>query len=336
MSAPAKLRHHLCLLDVGHGNAAVLAASDHDFVLIYVGKHSALRLFLEEQQITRIATVYLSHADEDHIGALVGLLGSKEISIDRVFLNTDGSKGSKVWDDLIYELDAAHRAGKLNFETSLSAGHTHALTAHVSLEVIGPSRYLASKGPGGKDREGRKIRTNSISAVVAVTVGDRRLALLPGDLDAIGLDDLLRSGTDLIAPILVYPHHGGLPESTSPEHFARALLNAVQPHQVIFSIGRGQYRMPNPRTVAAVRKLLPNTRIVCTQLSEHCSRSLPRASALHLSQAFAQGRINQACCAGTIVVPLAPSTQVVPLTAQHATFIRTHVETPLCLQPSSP
>ena len=144
------------------------------------------------------------------------MLGSQHISIDRVFLNTDASKESRVWDDLLYELDSAHRAGKLVFTPSLTSGHTEQLSGRVSLDVLGPSPYLAAKGPGSVDRLGRKIRSNSVSAVIAISVDDQRLALLPADLDAIGLRDLLDSESNLVAPILVYPHHGGLPGKHGP------------------------------------------------------------------------------------------------------------------------
>ena len=83
MKGPTKLRRHLCFLDVGHGNAAVLIAGDQEVALVDVGRHSALREFLDEQQITRIGSIYLSHADQDHIGALVGLLAAPDILIER-------------------------------------------------------------------------------------------------------------------------------------------------------------------------------------------------------------------------------------------------------------
>ena len=330
------MRRHLCFLDVGHGNATVLMADDQDIAVIDVGKHSALSEFLAEQQITQIRSVYLSHADEDHIGALVGLLGSHHISIGRVFLNTDASKESKVWGDLLYELDSAHRAGKLVFSPSLTGGQTEQLSGNVSLDILGPSSYLASKGPGSVDRLGRKIRSNSVSAVIAISVDGERIALLPADLDAIGLHDLLRSEPDLSAPILLYPHHGGLPGNMTPSDFADRLLPAVRPDLVVFSIGRGRHRTPNPRTVNSLRSAQPNARIVCTQLSEHCSQSLPTSrTATHLTHAFAQGRINGACCGGTIIVPLDDTSSLQPDARAHTNFIRTHVETPLCLRPTA-
>ena len=336
MSGLPQFYHHLCFLDVGHGNSTVIVDGSQNVAVIDVGRQSALSQFLTQQQITRIKSVYISHADEDHIGALIGLLGSSEITIDRVFVNSDAQKTSKVWDDLLYELNAAHRIGKLVFVPNLTAGQAEQLSDRVSLKVLGPSPYLAARGPGSTDRRGQRIRSNSISAVIAISIDDRRLALLPADLDAVGLRDLLDNKAELDAPILVYPHHGGLPGSMGPSGFARTLLPMVRPDQIIFSIGRGRYRLPNPRTVRSIRTVCPDTRIICTQLSEHCSQALPaRPAATHLTPAFAQGRLDGACCGGTIVVPLGRFAVLQPDLPAHMNFIRMHVQTPLCLQPAT-
>ena len=51
----------------------------------------------------------------------------------------------------------------------------------------------------------------------------------------------------------------------------------------------------------------------------------------HLTDAFAQGRFTGTCCGGTIIVPLARPTSLLPPLTDHAQFIRTHVDTPLCV-----
>ena len=331
MNSSVKLRNHLCILDVGHGNAAALIANDQ-VVLIDVGKHSAVAVFLDEQQISKVKSIYLSHADDDHIGALIGLLGTPQLSIDRVFLNTDSAKGSKIWDDLLYELNSAHRRGAIKFQPSVTAEHTEQLTGQVSIQILGPSPYLAAKGPGSTDSRGQKIRTNSVSAVVAVLANDKRLAILPGDLDSIGLADLRDNKADLTAPILVYPHHGGLPGSSNPLNFASDLLEAIAPEKVVFSIGRGRYSTPNPLTIDALRAVLPEARIVCTQLSEHCSSELPPKDApKHLTDVFAQGRDKAACCGGSIVIPLGQPSLLWPEARAHESFIGEYAKSSLCV-----
>ena len=327
-----RLHHHLCFLDVGHGNSTVLIDRSEAVVIIDAGRRSALCEFLTEQQITRIKSVYLSHADADHIGGLVGLLSSGQFSIDRVFLNPDAQKGTAIWDDLVYELDAARRNGNLEFTPLLTEGQTECVSERVFLEVLGPSTYLVGKGSGSVDRYDTKIQSNSISAVIAITIDDIRLALLPADLDSIGLRDLLDKDINLNASILVFPHHGGSTGTRDPEDFAEKLLSAVDPDRVIFSIARGQYDTPDPIIVNTIRATLPNARIICTQLSEHCSQLPPTTvTDSHIASVFAQGRNGRSCCGGTIVVPLDQAATLRPDSITHMNFIRDHVKTPLCV-----
>ena len=333
MNTPVPLRRHLCFLDVGHGNSTVLIAGEESVVVVDVGRQSELSQFLLQQGITHIDSIYLSHADADHVGALTGIVATRQVSIGRVFLNGDPSKDTKTWEGLIYELDRARKAGALEARLGLVAGETEELPGDVCLRVLGPSWYLAAMGAGSKHRSGRTIQTNSISAVISITVGGASVALLPGDLDGVGLDDLLERGIDIRASILVYPHHGGRPGgSTEPGSYARGLLGAVNPRLVVFSIGRGRYATPNPETVGAVRETAPDARIVCTQLSEHCASELPDQPATHLSGAFAGGRAAKACCGGTVVVPLDDVAAVLPKATAHGEFIRANAPTALCSQ----
>ncbi len=330
------LHRHLCFLDVGHGNSTVIIAGKDSIVVVDVGRgrrHSALSEFFLEQEITHVQSIYLSHADEDHIGGLLGILAAQKVSIDYVYVNSDASKKSKVWGDLVYELSCAHNADRLEFMVGrLVSGHREELPGSVSVEVLGPSQYLAARGVGSTNRSGAKIHTNSISAVIAISVGSSRVALLPGDIDGVGLNDLFSNPQqDLCSRILVYPHHGGFPGAgTTPEEYAKELLSKIGPNLVIFSIGRGMHSTPNPDTVRQLRQLLPQTRIVCTQLSEHCADQLSAVSFTHLSKTFAAGRERGACCGGTVVVPLDDVSAVQPQKDPHIKFIQNQAPTSLC------
>ncbi len=328
------LNRHLCFLDVGHGNSTVVIAGEDNVAVIDVGRQSTFSEFCLEQNINHIQSIYLSHADADHVAALLGVLITKSISIDYVYVNSDASKESGVWDDLVYELDRAHQDGLLEFKTELVSGHREELPHGVSIEVLAPSRYLAAKGPGGVNRSGTTIRTNSVSAVIAVSVGTSTVALLPGDIDGVGLDDLLQNPqANLNARILVYPHHGGLPGAgITPEEYAEKLLPEVRPDLVIFSIGRGMYSTPSPDVMRQLRRLLPDTRIVCTQLSKHCADQLPAVPSTHLSQVFAGGRESGKCCGGTVVVSLEDVSEIQPKRIPHAEFIKKHAPTALCFE----
>ena len=323
---------YLSILDVGHGNCAVIHAGDAGVVVIDAGRGTGLLEFLLEQDIDNVRTVYLSHSDEDHVAALLGLLESSAVTVQRVVVNGDSSKESRVWEDLIYELDHMHRDSAVEFTVGLVAGECEVLD-DVEIEILGPSRYLAARGAGSRDRSGRPITTNSISAVIRVRVRGESVAVIPGDLDGVGLQDLIERRLDVRAPIVVYPHHGLRPGNADIRGFAEALLGATTPEVLVFSFGRGRYRAPNPETVRAAREVRPEARVVCTQLSEHCSRMTPASGFSHLHDSFAQGRAAGSCCAGTIVVPLdQPTTDGLrPSYGEHRSFILSGVETPLCL-----
>lgn len=226
-------QRHLCILDVGHGNCTVVDGGDGGAVVVDTATGSALSEFLKEQNIKRIRTIYLSHADEDHIAGLVGLLASNVVQVDRVVVNSDAKKETKVWDDMVYELDSKHRAGHVQFDVGLVSDDGDDLN-DIEIRVLAPSRYLVTKGAGGTDRSGRTISSNSMSAVVRVSVSGRHVAVLPGDIDRVGLDDLVQRVDDAAAPVLVYPHHGGRPGRAAVRPFVEALLDAVAPSVVVF------------------------------------------------------------------------------------------------------
>lgn len=143
-----RLRETLAVLDVGHGASAVLF-SGNDVAVFDTGTGSSLLEFLDQQGVTRIRTVVLSHADFDHIGGLVGLLAANTVAIGRVVVNTDSSQGSAAWDDLLYELDARRRAGTIVFDIAIRAGDSE-IFGNVTAAAVAPSSYLAAKGPGSK------------------------------------------------------------------------------------------------------------------------------------------------------------------------------------------
>lgn len=326
----------LAILDVGHGNSAVLI-DDGNVTVIDAGPGSALLEYLKQEGVSRIDVILISHADQDHIAGLIGVLASEEFEIGIVRLNSDASKGSKIWDDLQDALDTSHTAGALDFNVALTVRDTGAFDqGAVHIQILSPSLYIAGKGPGSTDRKGRPLTSNSVSAVIRLSRDGRPIALFPGDMDDVGLDNLAESGEDCSAPILVFPHHGGRPGSSDMEAFARRLSEMVGPRFVIFSIGRGKHNTPQPEIVASVRNTLPGVHIACTQLSERCAKDTPASEPQHLAPNFAQGKQSGRCCGGTIVVELNdPELTILPLAEDHLTFINLHAETALCQRPIS-
>ncbi len=326
----ATRRDLLTILDVGHGNCAVVSAGGR-VIVIDTGSGSALQEFLTQTKLRKLHSVVLTHADEDHIGGLVGLISSQVVDVDRVYVNADAVKQSKVWEDLRYVLNRKSNVGKIRLHTALTRADTGQLDVDGTvLEILAPTPYLTMGGPGSVDRKGRRITSNTVSVVIRVKTEAGPVALLASDLDGLGLEYLLDAGGDVSAPFLVFPHHGGKPGTEDGRAFAKRMCEAVKPDAVLFSIGRGRYATPNPDVIAGVLEARPKCWIACTQLSQNCAAHVLRHDARHLSDAFSQGREAGRCCAGSIVIPLRKPKNSKPTCAAHSAFVKKAVESPLC------
>lgn len=326
----------LTILDVGHGNSTVLR-HDESVVVIDAGPKAGLLHYLVEQDISCIDVLLISHADEDHIGGLVGILSSEEIELRCVRLNTDSLQGSAIWDDLLYELSQSASEGRIDFNPVLTDRDSGTFDqGSVAIEILGPSRYLAGRGPGQRYRgaSGPRIHTNSISAVIRILKDGDPIALLPGDLDEVGLSDLIDREVDLSAPVLVFPHHGGSAgQRVDMSTFTASLCQLVKPRTVAFSIGRGDsHERPKPEVVASIRECTSEIHIACTQLSKQCASSLPDGNSPHLNEVFAKGHERCKCCAGTLIIELDTPEKLLPLFLEHRAFITLNAPTALCRQ----
>lgn len=321
-------RPYLAILDVGHGNCAVLTDSKGT-VVIDTGPGSALLEYLSEKNIKTTDVILISHADQDHIGGLIQLLCADLFKVKCIRLNSDAEKKSEIWNDLLYELDQLGE--DIDYEVSLTRNFSGKFNqGKVHVEILGPSKFLAGKGPGSIDYNGDKITTNSISAVIRLSKDKRRLVLLPGDIDMVGLNDLIRSEVNLISPVIIFPHHGGKAGSTDMSKFTGTLCKLVSPEIVVFSIGRGKHGTPRPEIVAAIKNSVKDVRIACTQLSEHCAKFFPSTAPPYLNNVFSQGHESRKCCAGTILVDLNDVDNVLPNFSDHQKFITEAAPTALC------
>jgi competence protein ComEC len=323
-------KEYIAIIDVGHGNSTVIATNGGT-VVIDTGRGSALLEFLTQERITKIDHLILSHADQDHIGALAQVLATEKITIGTIHLNTDSAKKSQAWKDLAYELQQNYYRGKIQFKTSLTVGDTGQLNIPgVVFEILAPNQYLSMLGPGSVDRQGRPITSNTISAVIRVLRSEKPIALLLGDLDSTGLDNLRKPRVSATSPVLIFPHHGGLSGGTSLTRFVRNILKTFKPSTIVFSIGRFGYSNPDPEVIAAIRHISPNCRVICTQLSQHCTARLPACDSKHLTEFFSQGREKGLCCGGTIIIDLNRPNQLFPSTKAHRGFIKANIPTGLC------
>ena len=326
-------RPSLVVLDVGHGNAAVLIDTI-GVVVIDAGKGGVVLDFLREAGIKEVHVMLISHADTDHIRNAPDLLLDDDIRVNRICFNSDASKSTQLWDLFKIAIRNARRKKGLLAEPQLTTSQTGKLdNGEVHIEVLYPFPETAASGPGGATAEGETLTSNSMSAVIRLSTakGKSPMVLLCGDAERGCLDAWTAEGADPTASVLVFPHHGGNPGADDAVRFATDLIKMVKPKTILFSIHRSQYELPIPSVIEAARRQNPNARVMCTQLSTHCCAVSPITSATHLNQYVARGRDTNSCCAGTIIVDLSgDEPSLLPADDQHLTFIGGLAGDPLC------
>lgn len=290
------------ILDVGHGNCSILL--DGRMSIIDCAPGSTLLDTLEYLNCYQITHLFLSHCDADHIGGLMSLLSEPRVKIENIYLNPDAFKKNAIWLGFRIALKDARSRFNSNVHTQLTTTLSGKLSSEtVKIEILSPAPEMAASGTGGQDLRGRKLLANSMSAVIGLSHDSKRIALFTGDIDRVGLDNMLENVKNINSEILVFPHHGGKTLKANETKFAADLCDAVRPSIIVFSIGRDKYDNPQPDIIKGVRSAAPVSRITCTQLSKHCSASVS-GMASHLTEMPAKGKPTSACCAGSIEIDI--------------------------------
>jgi hypothetical protein len=136
-----------------------------------------------------------------------------------------------------------------------------------------------------------------------VSRGDRGIALLPGDLDWVGYQNI-HGERDISAQWLVAPHHGGgAGAGDAAPRLLAALIERCRAKEVVFSIHEDQFELPRPELLTLLRTRRPEVQVRCTQLSSHC-RKLPLPALDDFHNVWSRGvtLTGNSCCSGTIVI----------------------------------
>lgn len=311
----------LLILDVGHGNCAILR--DTMAVSVIDCGYDGLTLIetLEQLGIDTIDHVLISHADIDHIGGLPRLI--KAFPIHNIYMNPDARKVGKKWENILRTLESAERSGTQVHIGLTSSNSQKIISGEVSIEILSPSASLAASGSGGTYLEGQSLDSNMMSIVIGLIHKSCHVALLPGDIDNFSLNNLLKRNKNIEAQILVFPHHGGNSRSSDDQEFARKLCDLVKPKLVLFSLDRSRYENPKEEIVRGVVTALPVAHIICTQLSCKCTHAFFSSDSNHLTNFPAKGNADNSCCGGTICIKLdGDRTTYDPSLSLHRQFVK--------------
>jgi beta-lactamase superfamily II metal-dependent hydrolase len=317
------------VLDVGHGNSAIIRSQDN-VAVVDSPTGSALLDALCDLGIKSVDAAFVSHTDKDHLAGILALLTSVEVHVSHIYINPDADKQSELWRDFRVAVSDAEARGTCTVHTSLSTTAPGAVEiGEARVIVAAPSASLALTGVGGTTNDNKAVNANTMSAVLKVETVEGQGVLLTGDMDEVGLDEVMKLGRSLQSNVLVFPHHGGLPGSSNASDFASKLIDAVQPSSVIFSNGRNQHDNPRPEIVRVM--VDKGVRVACTQLSKRCSPNDLAADLLHLEPHYARGRRSFACCAGTMSIQLNEGAKrVADHESDHDAFVLSQLPTPMC------
>jgi competence protein ComEC len=313
----------LTIIDVGHGNSAVLSDAGKVVIVDTAGK-THLQRFLDQSKLTQIDLVIISHTDADHLAGLINLLSDPKYVVKKLVINPDSIKGSALWEDVRYLVDEKIRQDHLELEHGVSSCASYGwcdVTSDLHLEVISPSPAMALSGAGQRlPKDGRKLTSNSVSIVLRVVYKKEPVALLTGDMDRIALDQIIKYSVEVKSKFLVFPHHGGLPGEGSAAEFTSDLLEVAQPETIIFSNGRLKFRNPNPEIIQASLRLIPHINILCTQLSKSCCETqTPRVD--YQPSGYSAGLEDHLICAGTVEIDLNTRELCQTTMMAHKTFV---------------
>jgi beta-lactamase superfamily II metal-dependent hydrolase len=329
----AQANSTLHVIDVGNGNCAVAVGEDWA-LMVDAGASVAVVQTIERLRINRLQAVVISHRDLDHARGLVQLLSRENLEIGAVYVGADAAKNpnSPETATLLVALADAKRSGRCLVSRDLDATVTPATLSGggVSVEVMAPTFDMAMTGPKGKSPSGTTMTSNSVSAVLRVTLSSGLRVLLPGDMDHITLNELLAANADLSADVLVFPHHGSISAVADERSFAEALTRVVGAHTILFSVGRGMRARPTEAVLQGVFNANAAVKVACTQLSSGCldrDAELPHKLS-HLTSLPAAGRASCRSCAGSMTLDGEGLTG--PEIVAHQNYISATAKTPMC------
>lgn len=321
------------VLDVGHGNCALVLGDDWT-LMVDAGASAAVVQTVIHLELDRLDAVVISHRDLDHAGGLIPLLSRKELEIGAIYIGADAAKNPTAPEtaNLLAALADAKASGRCPVSRDLDdTMDAQALSGGgVDVEILAPTFQMAMTGPRGVAPAGGTITSNTVSAVLRVTLDSGLSILLPGDMDEIALSDLLAKGTDISADVLVFPHHGSLGAVSDERAFAATLTAAVHADTVLFSVGRGSKARPTAEVLGGVFETNPDIAVACTQLSSGCLESDADLAdeITHLTELPAAGRKACRSCAGSMT--FGPAGLDAPDQAAHQSYISAVAKTPMC------
>lgn len=214
-------------IDVGQGDAALLHDPTGCNILIDGGKPSAgptVVSHLHNQGVSQIDAMIATHADSDHIGGLIDVLQTGDISVTQVLYNGRGD-ASSTWNSFVGAVVAKG--------LTLTVAHwplTYTWCA-IQAQVLNPSPLE----PYDNDND---------ASVVLLAQHDATRYLFTGDISSDVDVSIIQRTTLLPIDVLKVSHHGSAYASSA------TFLALTHPSSAVISVGPNSYGHPAAETLA--------------------------------------------------------------------------------------
>lgn len=216
----------IVFIDVGQGDAALLISPSGRSLLIDCGSgqsYGAVTAEMRKHDVQVPDLIIGTHAHDDHVGSLPGLL--KNIGAKGLYLNGENDD-SRLYQAIVREATARDLAIQ-----PLVAGDMIQWDREVQLHVFGPY------DPNRNNR-------NNSSVVLQVRYGAHRF-LFTGDAESEEELEMLRfSQKALASHVVKVPHHGSASSSTP------SFVQAVHADVAVISVGKNDFGHPNRDVLA--------------------------------------------------------------------------------------
>jgi len=216
------------VIDVGQGTAILIRTPHHallyDTGAAFADSDSGERIivpYLRASGVGALSGVIVSHDDNDHSGGLQSVL--RDVPTGWLL---HGLPASSPLLSAAPQPRHCYRGQRWQWDG-------------VRFEILNPRAKAYAEG---------NRRDNDFSCVLKVNLGKQSL-LITGDAERRGELELLESGADLSATVLVAGHHGSRTSSLAE------FIEQVQPQVGVFTVGyHNRFKHPHPKVVARFRE----------------------------------------------------------------------------------
>jgi competence protein ComEC len=190
------------VIDVGQGSSALVMLPDGSSMLVDAGTESstdAIESCLDANGVTKLDYMVLSHPHADHIGSAPEII--QEYTPTYVWLPNIAEEDTPT--TVIYE----------DTLTALSTSNA-VIAPAVTGDVLFTAGGATCTALAPQRAEGPYDDLNDYSIALRISYGDTAI-LLMGDAETVSEKEILASGLDLSADVLVVGHHGSASSSST-------------------------------------------------------------------------------------------------------------------------